>query len=230
MTSEGAVVHEAVRAAWDSYRILDKRTPQEERRRAQQRVQAALDTYGRDEVSRGAVFLVGVLTAHIIGQQDDGEEDQLDPFSDLIPAVVCKLPGFEPADPAQVPMVAGVLTAAAMGMDTVVWRDRFGAISPEEALVHNLVLELLADLFDTLVEEIGATDLLMRDTFDFMMGGVAVSVDVNEAAAPHVGLDGQGMGRRPQPGRHPLTAPAVPDGHAADLGGAPRPRGRRRGA
>ncbi|MEU5613400.1 hypothetical protein AB0H03_32605 [Streptomyces sparsogenes] len=75
MTSEGVVVDEAVRAAWDSYRILEKRTPEKERRQAQQRVQAARDTYGREEVSRGAVFLVGVLTAHIIGQPDGAEED-----------------------------------------------------------------------------------------------------------------------------------------------------------
>ncbi|MGW7073061.1 hypothetical protein ACWGII_41160 [Streptomyces sp. NPDC054855] len=36
-------------------------------------------------------------SAHIIGQQDGEEEDRRDP-SDLIPAVIRKLPGFEPAD------------------------------------------------------------------------------------------------------------------------------------
>ncbi|MFJ4569072.1 hypothetical protein ACIP4U_36550 [Streptomyces caelestis] len=168
MTSDGVVVDEAVRAAWDSYRILEKRTSAKERQQAQQRVQAAMDTYGREEVSRGSVFLVGVLTAHIIGQQDGGEEDRLDPLSDLIPAVIRKLPGFKLADPAQVPMVTGVLMAAAMGMNTVAWRDQFGTISPKEALVHNFVLWLLADLFDSLVEQPGATDLLMRETFNSM--------------------------------------------------------------
>jgi hypothetical protein len=69
-----------------------------ERRQAQQRVQAAMDSYGREEVSRGAVFLVGVLTAHIIGQQDGPEEDRLDPLSDLIPVVIRKLPGSELAE------------------------------------------------------------------------------------------------------------------------------------
>ncbi|OMI33028.1 hypothetical protein [Streptomyces sparsogenes] len=159
---------EAVRAAWDSYRILEKRTPEKERRQAQQRVQAAMDSYGREEVSRGAVFLVGVLTAHIIGQPHGAEEDRLDPLSDLIPAVIRKLPDFESADPAQVPMVTGVLMAAAMGMDTVAWRDQFGTIPPKEALVHNFVLWLLADLFDSLVEQPGATDQLMRETFNSM--------------------------------------------------------------
>ena len=162
MTSDGVVVDEAVRAAWDSYRILEKRTSDTERQQAQQRVQAARDTYGREEVSRGTVFLVGVLTAHIIGQQDRGE-DRLDPLSDLIPAVIRKLPDFELADPAQVPMATGVLMAAAMGMDTVAWRDQFGTIPPKEALVHNFVLWLLADLFDILVEQRGATDQLMRE-------------------------------------------------------------------
>ncbi|MGP4085559.1 hypothetical protein [Streptomyces sp. KR55] len=166
MTSDGVVVDEAVRAAWDSYQILEKRTSEKERRQAQQRVQAAMETYGREEVSRGSVFLVGVLTAHIIGQQDGAEEDRLDPLSDLIPAVIRKLPGFELADPAQVPMVTGVLMAAAMGMDTVAWRDQFGTIPPKEALVHNFVLWLLADLFDSLVEQPGATDQLMRKTFN----------------------------------------------------------------
>ncbi|MYZ37248.1 MULTISPECIES: hypothetical protein [unclassified Streptomyces] len=168
MTSDGVVVDEAIRAAWDSYRILERRTSDKERQQAQQRVQAAMDIYGRDEVSRGTVFLVGVLTAHIIGQQDGPEEDRLDPLSDLILAVIRKLPSFELADPAQVPMVTGVLMAAAMGMDTMAWRDQFGKIAPKEAMVHNFVLWLLADLFDNLVEQPGATDLLMRETFNSM--------------------------------------------------------------
>ncbi|MEW2132905.1 hypothetical protein [Streptomyces sp. NPDC005435] len=134
MTSDAIVAGGAVRAAWDSYRILENRTPDEERRQAQRRLRAAMDTYGRDEVSRGSVFLAGVLTAHIVGLEEDGEEDRIDPLGDLIPAVVRKLPGFELADPAQVPMVTGVLMAAAMGMDTVAWRDRFGPIPPAEAL------------------------------------------------------------------------------------------------
>lgn len=114
----------------------------------------------------GTVFLVSVLTAHIIGQQDGEEEGGLDPLSDLIPAVIRKLPGFELADPAQIPMVTGVLMAAAMGMDTVAWRDQFGTIPAKEALVHNFVLWRLADLFDSMVEQPGATDLLMRETFN----------------------------------------------------------------
>ncbi len=117
-------------------------------------------------MSRGSVFLVGVLTAHIIGQQDDGEEDRLDPLSDLIPVMIRKLPGFELADPAQVPMVTGALMAAAMGMDTVAWRDQFGTIPPKEALVHDFVLWLLADLLDSLIEQPGATDQLMQETFN----------------------------------------------------------------
>ena len=166
MTSDGVVADEAVRAGWDSYRILEKRTSDTERQQAQQRVQAAMDACGREEVSRGSVFLVGVLTAHIIGGQDDGAEDRLDPLSDLIPAVIRKLPGFELADPAQVPMVTGVLMAAAMGMDTVAWRDQFGAIPPKEALVHTFVLWLLADLYDSVAERPGTTDEIMRETFN----------------------------------------------------------------
>ncbi|MFD5819349.1 hypothetical protein [Streptomyces sp. NPDC127038] len=166
MTSDGVVVDGAIRAAWDSYRILERRTSEKERRQAQQRVQAAMDAYGRDEVSRGTVFLVGVLTTHIIGQQEGEEEDRLDPLSDLIPAVIRRLPGFELADPSQVPMVAGVLMAAAMGMNTVAWRDQFGTIPPKEAVVHNFVLWLLADLFDSVVERPGATDEIMRETFN----------------------------------------------------------------
>ncbi|WP_371652071.1 hypothetical protein [Streptomyces mirabilis] len=53
MTSDGVVVDGAVRAAWDSYRILETRTPEKERQQAQQRVQAAMDAYGREEVSGG---------------------------------------------------------------------------------------------------------------------------------------------------------------------------------
>ncbi|MCX4681878.1 hypothetical protein OG413_42510 [Streptomyces sp. NBC_01433] len=167
MTNDGVVVDEAIRAAWDSYRVLEKRTSAKERRQAQLRVEAAVDAYGREEVSRGTVFLVGVLTGYLIAEQDGGE-DRLDPLSDLIPAVIRKLPAFEMADPAQVPMVTGVLMAAAMGMDTVAWRDGFGRIPPEEALVHSFVLWLLADLFDSMAERPGTIDRLVRATFDSM--------------------------------------------------------------
>ncbi|MFD0034084.1 hypothetical protein ACFVJK_38810 [Streptomyces sp. NPDC127172] len=167
MSSDGVVVDEAVRAAWDTYRILEKRTPAKERQEAQQRVKAAMDSVGREEVSRGTVFLVGVLTGYLIADPPGGGE-RLDPLGDLIPAVIRKLPTFEMADPEQVPMATGVLMAAAMGMDTVAWRDQFGTISPKEALVHGFVLWLLADLFDSLVDKPGTIDQLMRETFGSM--------------------------------------------------------------
>lgn len=165
MVNEGEVVDEAIRAAWDSYRVLEKRTPAKERQQAQERVRAAMNAYGCEEVSRGTVFLVGVLTGFLIAEQDS-RKDRMDPLSDLIPAVIRRLPTFEKADPAQVPMVTGVLMAAAMGMDTVAWRDQFGQIPPKEALVHTFVLWLLADLFDSMTERPGAIDQLMRGTFD----------------------------------------------------------------
>ncbi|MFF3604360.1 hypothetical protein [Streptomyces sp. NPDC002463] len=168
MTSDGVVVDEAIRAAWDAYRVLEKRTSDKDRQEAQQRVKAAVDAYGREEVSRGTVFLVGVLTGYLIAEQPRGE-GRLDPLSDLIPAVIRRLPTFEMADPAQVPMVTGVLMAAAMGMDTVAWRDRFGQIPPEEALVHGFVLWLLADLFDSMAGRPGVIDHMMRDTFEAMI-------------------------------------------------------------
>ncbi|MET8745687.1 hypothetical protein [Streptomyces sp. NPDC004728] len=110
---------------------------------------------------------MGVLTGYLIAEQEESV-DRLDPLSDLIPAVIRKLPTFEMADPAQVPMVTGVLMAAAMGMDTVAWRDRFGQISPKEALVHTFVLWLLVDLIGSLTERPGTIDRLMRETFDSM--------------------------------------------------------------
>ncbi|MER7698929.1 MULTISPECIES: hypothetical protein [unclassified Streptomyces] len=167
MTSDGVVVNEAIRAAWDSYRVLEKSTPAGERQEARRRVEAAVEACGREEVSRGTVFLVGVLTGYLIAEQS-GDGKPLDPLSDLIPAVIRRLPAFEKADPAQVPMVTGVLMAAAMGMDTVAWRDRFGRIPPEEALVHGFVLWLLADLFDSLTGRPGVIDRTMRETFDAM--------------------------------------------------------------
>ncbi|MGX5397176.1 hypothetical protein ACWLMY_35620 [Streptomyces anulatus] len=167
MSSDGVVVDEAVRAAWDTYRVLEKRTPAEERQQAQQRLKDVMDSVGREEVSRGTVFLVGVLTGYLIAEPPGGGE-QLDPLTDLLPAVIRRLPSFEMADPEQVPMVTGVLMAAAMGMDTVAWRDRFGTIPPKEAMVHGFVLWLLADLFDSLVDKPGTIDELMRETFESM--------------------------------------------------------------
>ena len=162
MTSDDVIAPEAIRAAWDSYRVLEKRTPDGERQEARRRVQAAVDAYGRAEVSRGTGFLIA---------EQSGGEDRLDPLSDLIPAVIRRLPAFESVDPAQLPMATGVLMAAAMGMDTVEWRDRFGPIPPEEALVHGFVLWLLADLFDSLVGQPGGIDRTMRETFDSLAAG-----------------------------------------------------------
>ncbi|MGW0909457.1 hypothetical protein [Streptomyces sp. NPDC002853] len=167
MSSDGVVVDEAVRAAWDTYRVLEKRTPAKERQEAQARVTAAMDLVGQQEVCRGTVFLVGVLTGYLVGEPPSGGE-RLDPLNDLIPAVIRKLPTFEMADPEQVPMATGVLMAAAMGMDTVAWRDRFGEIEPKESMVHGFVLWLLADLFDSLVDKPGTIDQVMRETFDSM--------------------------------------------------------------
>ncbi|MFE7114372.1 hypothetical protein ACFU99_02985 [Streptomyces sp. NPDC057654] len=167
MSSEGVVVDEAVRAAWETYRVLEKRTPAEERQEAQQRVKATMESVGREEVSRGTVFLVGVLTGFLIAEPPGGGE-QLDPLNDLIPGVIRKLPAFDLADPEQVPMATGVLMAAAMGMDAVAWRDRFGKIEPKEAMIHGFVLWLLADLFDSLAGKPGTIDQLMRETIGSM--------------------------------------------------------------
>ncbi|MER5699615.1 hypothetical protein ABT255_50385 [Streptomyces mirabilis] len=111
---------------------------------------------------------MGVLTTRIIGRQDGGQEDRLDPLSDLIPAVIRKLPGFELADPAQVPM--GHQRPHGRGHG----HGHHGLARPirddpiEGSPVHNFVLWLLADLFDSLVEQPGATDLLMRETYNSM--------------------------------------------------------------
>ncbi|MFF1651154.1 hypothetical protein [Streptomyces sp. NPDC058240] len=159
-----------------------------------------MDTYGREEVSRGAVFLVGVLTAHLIAQQEGGEGG-LDPLSDLIPGVIRRLPTFEMADPAQVPMAAGVLLAAAMGMDSAAWRDRFGPILPKEALVHTFVLWLLADLFDFTAEQPGAVDRLIREAFD--IGVLREEPEQGRCSQPF--LDGERR-LRTRSGRPPGTA------------------------
>lgn len=167
MTGEGVVVDGAIRAAWDSYRVLEERTSAKERQGARERVKAAMDVCGQEEVARGTVFLVGALTEFLMDEQA-GDEDRLDPFDDLIPAVSRRLSAFEMAGPVQVPMVTGVLMAAARGMDPVAWRDRFGQIPPEEALVHVLVLRLLADLLDSLTGGPGAVDRMMSESFDSM--------------------------------------------------------------
>lgn len=167
MSSDGVVADEAVVAAWDACRVLDKRMPAEERQQAEQRVKAVVDSVGREDVSRGTVFLVGVLTGYLVAEPPGGG-GQLDPLTDLIPAVIRRLPSFELADPEQVPMATGVLMAAAMGMDTVAWRDRFGTIPPTEAMIHGFVLRLLADRFDSLAQKPGTIDQLMRDTFAVM--------------------------------------------------------------
>ncbi|MCL8015862.1 hypothetical protein [Streptomyces sp. AS02] len=41
-----------------------------------------------------------------------------------------------------------------------------GSSFPQEAVPLSFVVWLLADLYDTLVDQPGATDLIMQDTFD----------------------------------------------------------------
>jgi 7,8-dihydro-6-hydroxymethylpterin-pyrophosphokinase len=57
-----------------------------------------------------------------------------------------------------------------MAIGTVAWRDRSGTMPPKEALVHNFVLRLLAEVYDSLVEQSGTTDEFMRETSDFKAG------------------------------------------------------------
>ncbi|WP_190232889.1 hypothetical protein [Streptomyces avicenniae] len=160
-SGEGVVADAAVRAAWDSYRVLDDSTTPEERRRARRRIEAAVAAYGRDEVYRGAAFLVGVLTAVLAEDAEDR-----DPLGGLVPAVLGRLRAFDTLDVAHVPMVAGALTAAVLGQDVVAWRDRLGPIPPQEAAALGFTLWLLADLHDLAVDRPGATDALVRRAFE----------------------------------------------------------------
>ncbi|MFI7274545.1 hypothetical protein [Streptomyces sp. NPDC049879] len=161
---EGVVADAAVRAAWDSYRVLDDSTTPEERRLARRRIEAAVAVHGRDEVYRGAAFLVGVLATVLAEDTADGS----DPLGSLVPAVLRRLRAFEALDAAHVPMVAGALTAAVLGQDVVAWRDRLGSIPPQEAAALGFTLWLLADLHDFAVERPGATDALVRRAFAAM--------------------------------------------------------------
>jgi hypothetical protein len=163
MTTYSSVVKEAVRAAWDSYRVLENRTSPEERRQAQERIAEASREWGRNEVARGSVLLVGMLAAEAIrGSQ---EEDGTDPLWVLLPGLLSKLRTFE-LDESHMPMVAGTLTAALLGQDTVAWRDQFGSIPAGEALALGFTLWLLADLYDFSSEEPGAMDRTMQEVFD----------------------------------------------------------------
>ncbi|MFD5952033.1 hypothetical protein ACFWAZ_38900 [Streptomyces collinus] len=164
MTRDATVVDEAVSAAWETCRLLDNQTSTEQRHQAQQRLQAAMDMYGCDEVARGTVFLVGALAAYLT--QEAGQPGSLDPLSDLIPGVIRRLSRFEMADPAQAPMAAAVLTAAVLGQDTVAWRDQFGPLPRAEVLTHSFVLWLLADLLDVCAERPGTANEIMQATFE----------------------------------------------------------------
>ncbi|MFD6417051.1 hypothetical protein [Streptomyces sp. NPDC060194] len=167
MSSDGVVADGAVRAAWDACGALDPGASAASREAAEARVAAAVSEFGREEVSRGTLFLVGVLTGYLVAERPGGGAPS-DPLTDLIPSVVRRLPAFPAAAPEHVPMATGLLMAAAMGMDTVAWRDGFGPLPAEEALLHGFVLRLLADLFDTLAGRPGVIDRLMRETFAAM--------------------------------------------------------------
>ncbi|GAA2377463.1 hypothetical protein [Streptomyces carpaticus] len=159
---DATVADKAIRAAWDTCQVLEQRTSPEQRRLAQQRVQAAMEECGAQEVARATILLINVLVTQLINQEGLPQEDRLDPLRDLIPAVIRKLPSFEIADPAEAPMATGVLMAAAMDMNAVAWRDRYGPIPPQEFLIHTFVLWLLADLTNSMWGQPGYTDRVIQ--------------------------------------------------------------------
>ncbi|MCX5327858.1 hypothetical protein [Streptomyces sp. NBC_00140] len=163
MTRDAVVAGAAVRAAWESSRILAPETSNTQREQARRLVQEVMDTHGNGEVARGSVFLAGVLAAYLT--RDAGSPGAIDPLEDLIPTVIRKLSAFETADPAQAPMASGVLTAAVLGQDAVAWRDQYGPVPPTEALNHTFVIWLLSDLLDFSLEKPGAADEIMQETF-----------------------------------------------------------------
>ncbi|MFD7291502.1 hypothetical protein [Streptomyces sp. NPDC059863] len=119
-------------------------------------------------MARGTIVLIGTLVTYLI--PDEGRsEDSMDPLSDLIPGIIRRLSRFETADPAQAPMVAGVLTAAVLGQDTLAWRDQYGEIPPTESLAHSFVLWLLSDLIDYTTEQAGTADRLLQEVFSALV-------------------------------------------------------------
>lgn len=169
MADEKAVEHESVRAAWAACRILDPGSSEEERRSVRHQVQLATAVHGTHELARGTILLIDLLVRRLAAAPDDAEaehEEHFDPLSGLIPPLVRQLSKLELADPAHVPMVVGVLTAAAIGLDAVAWRDRFGEIPPAEALHLHFALWILADLYDTVLDGPGAADSVIRAALD----------------------------------------------------------------
>ncbi|MFE2720194.1 hypothetical protein ACFXKI_52210 [Streptomyces mirabilis] len=83
-------------AGWEGpggHRFLDNEITVGRRHQAQERLQSAMDLYGRDEIARGTIFFVAYLT------QDAGQPGSIDPLSDLIPGVIHRLSRLELADP-----------------------------------------------------------------------------------------------------------------------------------
>ncbi|AZP22794.1 hypothetical protein EJC51_46205 [Streptomyces aquilus] len=163
MTRDAVVVGAAVRAAWESSRTLTPQTTDAEPEQTRRLVQDVANTYGSEEVARASVFLVGVLASYLT--RDADQPGGIDPLSDLVPGVIEKLSAIEMADPAQAPMVSGVLTAAVLGLDTLAWRDQFGPVQPAEALNHTFVIGLLSDLLDITAERPGAANEIMQEAF-----------------------------------------------------------------
>ncbi|MFJ7205104.1 hypothetical protein ACIQWR_16365 [Streptomyces sp. NPDC098789] len=174
MVDKGEVEHECVRAAWESCRALDEETSEEELRLARQEVRLMTHVHGRQELRRATVFLTDLLIGRLVAELGREERaERLDRLVVLLPPVVRRLSGLELVDPAQVPMVVGVLAAAVMDLDAVAWRDGFGGIGPAEGLHHHFVLWLLADLHDTLLDHPGAADTAVRAAIDRMEGTAA---------------------------------------------------------
>ncbi|OON82935.1 hypothetical protein [Streptomyces tsukubensis] len=129
-------------------------------------MRAVTEAYGREEICRGSVHLIGVIAAQLLGPPGEGRgEESVDPLRSFIPAVLARLSRFGAMDGRQLPMVAGVLTAAVLGRPTVAWRDQYGPVTPPECLAPGCTVWLLADLYDFSQERPGALDELLTASF-----------------------------------------------------------------
>ncbi|RZS30370.1 hypothetical protein EV193_11767 [Herbihabitans rhizosphaerae] len=157
------VMEEAIQTAWESVQLLNRSESQEANHDHVLTVlEAAVNAYGRREIARGVILLIGSLLESV-AEEGKSEPHEDDPLSMLYPALMRQIRIRFPGIPSEtLPMIGATVTAALLGEDAVAWRDQFGEPDGMETFGLTCMLWLIADFFDSLKEP-GFTDQLVRD-------------------------------------------------------------------
>lgn len=156
---EGAIV-----TAWRTVQMCDPEDPDPEGPSLSD-VQEAVAHHGPEEMARGLVLLVGSLLEVLAGSGSGEEDDNGDPVSVMLPALLRQLRAKFPDIRADTyPTLGAIIIAGLTGQDAVAWRDKQGTPELHEIGGLTAVAWLVRDYID-FCKEAGTADKLIEAIF-----------------------------------------------------------------